>query len=299
MPGRQSAEVAVVGCGPAGIAAAIQLKRSGVGCLVFEKERIGGLLANANLVENYPGFPAGISGADLVSLMKEHLKTQAIEVITREVKNLQHSEHGFTVTAGAEAFQSHTVIVATGTKAKSPEGISLDAAARSMVLYEIVPILGTRDEDIVIVGAGDAAFDYALNLGEHNRITILNRTDRVLCLDILRERAGALPSIKYLANIDVLEVTRAAEDRISIRCRSNGRDRELTAHYLVFAIGREPELGLLSDQLLESQGRLCEEGLLYFVGDVKRGERRQTAIAVGDGVKAAMDICEKLRVKAR
>jgi thioredoxin reductase (NADPH) len=290
----QNADVAIVGCGPAGIAAAIQLTRSGVSCLVLEKKRIGGLLANANLVENYPGFPAGISGVELVRLMKRHLQAQSIEVIPREVSALSHSGIGFRGVAEGEVFRSRIVILAAGTRPKSPDGVKIQADARPMVLYEVFPILGARDEDIIIVGAGDAAFDYALNLGRRNRVTILNRTDRVRCLGILRERAEALSSIECVTDTVVLEVAGAAEDRISIRCRSRGRGRELTAHHLVFAIGREPELGLLSGPLLESRDRLCEEGLLYFVGDVTRGDRRQTAIAVGDGVRAAMDVSDKL-----
>ena len=295
----QSATVAIVGCGPAGIAAAIQLKRSGVDCLVFEKERIGGLLANANLVENYPGFPAGISGVDLVRLMGKHLEAHAVEVIPKQVLKLHHSEDGFTVTAGDEAFGSHMVIVATGTSPKAPHEVNIHAGARPMVLYEIVPVLNARDRDIVIVGAGDAAFDYALNLGRHNRVTILNRTGRTKCLGILRERAEALSSIEYLDNAEVLEVTPAAQERVSIGCRLQGRDQRITAHHLVFAIGRVPELGLLSGSLRQSQDRLRADGLLYFVGDVTRGKRRQTAIAAGDGVKAAMEISDKLRMQAR
>ena len=295
----QSAEVAIVGCGPAGIAAAIQLKRSGVGCLVFERERVGGLLANANLVENYPGFPQGVAGTDLVRLMAEHLEANSIEVIPGEVSGLKHTEEGFAVTAGDEVFGSHVVIVATGTKPKSPGGVNIHPAARPMVLYKIVPIIQVRDKNIVIVGAGDAAFDYALNLGKRNRVTILNRRDHTKCLGILRERAEALSSIEYLENTEVLEVTREPQDRISVRCRSKGRDQVFAAHHLVFAIGREPELGLLSGRLQRSQDRLREEGLLYFVGDVTRGDRRQTAIAVGDGVKAAMDIRDRLRTQAK
>jgi thioredoxin reductase len=124
---------------------------------------------------------------------------------------------------------------------------------------------------------------------------MLSRTERLRCLDLLRRRAEGLSSITYHGSTEVLEVSPAEADRISIRCRSKGRDRNLKANHVVFAIGREPEAALISGPLLESQDRLCEEGLLHLAGDVKRGDIRQTAIAVGDGVKAAMDIFHRLR----
>jgi thioredoxin reductase (NADPH) len=299
MAHEQSARVAIVGCGPAGIAAAIQLKRSGVGCSVFERERVGGLLANANLVENYPGFPDGISGADLVRLMERHLKTHSIDVIPGEVSEIDLAEDSFVIAARDGVFRSGITILATGTKPKSPDGVKIHAAARPMVLYEIVPIIQIHDKDVVVVGAGDAAFDYALNLGKRNHVTILNRTDHTRCLGILRERARTMASIEYLDNTEVVDVTPASQELVSIGCRLQGRDKVLTAHHLVFAIGRTPELGLLSGSLRQSQERLREDGLLYLIGDVKRGGRRQTAIAVGDGVEAAMEISDKLRMRAR
>jgi hypothetical protein len=119
--------------------------------LVFERHRIGGLLANANLVENYPGYPAGIPGAELVHLMEKHLKAHAAEVIFHEASKLRHSGEGFTIAAGGEVFKAAITVLATGTKATSPDGVRIEAAARPMVLHEIVPIAGACDEEIVIM----------------------------------------------------------------------------------------------------------------------------------------------------
>lgn len=293
------ADTAIVGCGPAGIAAAIQLRRSGVSCLVFERGRIGGLLLNANLVENYPGFPVGISGTDLAGLMMEHLRTHSIDVIPEAVSGLRLEDGGFTLVAGDAAFRSRITVVATGTKARCPEGVAIRKTAWPLVLDEIVSIVDVSEEHIVIVGAGDAAFDYALNLGRRNRVTILNRTERVRCLGILHERAESCGSIEYIPGTEAVEVAGAPGSGLSILCRSKGRDRKIEADRLVFAIGREPELDLFSGWPPELQERLSRQGLLYMVGDVRMGRNRQTAIAVGDGIKAAMDICRKLGVQGR
>jgi thioredoxin reductase len=290
---------AILGCGPAGIAAAIQIKRSGLSCLVFERGRIGGLLVNANLVENYPGFAAGISGIDLAGLMKEHLEAHCVDVIPEEVSGLKYEEDGFTLRAGDKTFRSRVAVLATGTRAKSPEGVAILPAARPLVLHEIASILDVREEHIAVVGAGDAAFDYALNLGRRNHVTILNRTKRVRCLGILRERVESRGSIEYISETGVVEVADGPRGGLSILCRSKGRDRKIEADRLVFAIGREPELDLLSGWPPELRDRLSRQGLLHMVGDVRMGRSRQTAIAVGDGTKAAMDICRKLGVQGR
>jgi thioredoxin reductase (NADPH) len=291
------ADVAVVGCGPAGIAASIQLRRSGAQHMVFEKERIGGLLPNANLVENYPGFPDGISGVELALLMGKHLEAHSVEVIPLEVARLGSEEAGFALRTSEGDFHSRIAIVATGTRPKPAEGLTIDRAAVPRVFYEILPIMDVRDKHVAIVGAGDAAFDYAMNLGRHNRVTILNRTDRTRCLGILGERARALASIEYVENTAVSAVTAAPPGQVSLQCRSSGGGVTLVADYLVFATGREPELGLLSGWPASETDRLRKEGLLHLVGDVTRGRKRQTAIAVGDGVGAALSVCEKLRIK--
>jgi thioredoxin reductase (NADPH) len=287
-------DVAIVGCGPAGIAASIQLTRSGVKTLVFEKNRIGGLLVNAHRVENYPGFPRGITGQDLVRLMQEHLSVQSVEVVSQEVLCLDISGEGLTLTAPEESFQSTLAIVATGTKPKSPDSVEIHPAALGRVFYEISPIMRIENRRIAIYGAGDAAFDYALTLGQHNKVRIINRTDRTRCLPILFERAADLSSIEYLDDTVLMGLEPLAEDGLRLRCNRAGEDLRMSADYVVFAIGREPQLDFLADRVAVDLVRLREEGLLHLIGDVRRGMRRQTAIAVGDGLMAAMAAFDKL-----
>jgi thioredoxin reductase (NADPH) len=291
-------DVAVVGGGPAGMAAAIQLKRSGVACLVFERGRLGGLLANANLVENYPGFPGGIRGMELARLMEEHLRAYEVEVIPSEVRGLRPDRDFISLATSDGGFHSRVVVAATGTRPQKPHDVVVRSDAIQRVFYEIVPILDTRDKEIVIVGSGDAAFDYALNLGRRNKVTILNRGEHTCCLDTLRKRAEALESITHLKNTTPAEVALSDQDRISVRCGSGGGDVELLADYVVFAIGREPEVGFLSGMPADEAERLRSGGSLHLAGDVARGDNRQTAIAVGDGVRTAMEIRAILKGRA-
>jgi len=127
------AEVAIIGAGPAGIAAAVQLKRYGIEPLVFEKGRIGGLLWNANLVENYPGFPEGISGPELVGKLEAQLRKASIDVIYEEVVRL---EEGFGLKTEGGSYTADIVVVASGTEPRRfPGRISEEVEGR--VFYEV------------------------------------------------------------------------------------------------------------------------------------------------------------------
>jgi thioredoxin reductase len=267
---------------------------------VFEKNRIGGLLLNANLVENYPGFPEGISGQALAGLFADHLRRVKVDVRTLEVLSLE--KEGATANGGADirietdrgAFRSRAAVVATGTRAKMLS-IPVPVSARERVLYEIHDILDVEEQTIVVVGAGDAAFDYALNLArKKNEVVILNRSTRRSCLPLLWERARADEQIRYEEDIEVRNVD-FSEGKLKLQCRQEGGERSVTADFLVVAVGRLPETGCLSEEVRAQLAPLEDQGRLHLVGDVVRGHYRQTAIAVGDGLHAAMSICGSLK----
>ena len=184
----QTEDVIIIGVGPAGIATAIQLKRYGIVPLLLEKNETGGLLRNANLVENYPGFPGGISGLALVNLFEKQLAENSIRVIFEETTELDLKDNLFTVATSRRVYYSRIMVVASGTKPKK-SGISEAAEeVKDKIFYEVYPLLKVKGKKIVIVGAGDAAFDYALNLGKNNEVVILNRSRTTKCLPLLKER---------------------------------------------------------------------------------------------------------------
>jgi len=283
----QADDVAIIGAGPAGMTAAIQLKRYGIPFVLFEKERIGGLLWNANLVENYPGFPAGVGGPKLISLISKQMERIGVEVTFDSVARVERNEERFLVATSRTSFWPHYVIVATGTRPK-PVPVAIPMEAQNRVFSDVYHLLDEREKRIVIVGGGDAAFDYALNMTKNrNSVTILNRTSEVKCLGLLRERAQANPFISYRAETPVIGVTLDNEDGgLEVRL---GAGEVIKADYLLFAIGRVPQIDFLSEELVNQK-----VGGLYFVGDVKNGLYRQAAIAVGDGLRAAMDIYFKM-----
>jgi thioredoxin reductase (NADPH) len=287
-------EIAIIGAGPAGIATAIQLCRYGLKVTMFEKNRIGGLLRSANLVENYPGFPQGITGPNLVRLFEEQLRSAAVDIVYEEVVSLRFDSERFVVTTNERTLYSGLVVVASGTRPVELSDLELPPQFREAVCYDISLILHEKGKRIVIVGAGDAAFDYALNLGASNEVIIVNRGDVVSCIPLLWQRACVTAAISYYDNTKVLRIKGHDSNQICIECVRQGEMMTLHAHYLIPAIGRESQLGFLPKEGKGDFDRLEQEGLIYFVGDVRNGSFRQTGIAVGDGIMAAMKIGAEL-----
>jgi thioredoxin reductase len=286
-------DVVIIGAGPAGIAAAIQLKRSGFDPLLLEKNQAGGLLKNANMVDNYPGFPGGIRGTALAGLFEKHLARAGVKVHHEEVRQLDFNEEFF-VTTTVREIRARVAVVASGTKPKSVTAPEVPAEASGRVFTEVYPVLGARSCRAAVIGAGDAAFDYALNLARNNKVYVLNRGDKRRCLPLLWEKASAEKNIEYHENTFVNAI-RAGGGALGLFCGRGRSTWELPVDYVIFATGRVKNTNFLSGGLLDQAFDLEGAGLLYFVGDVKNDIFRQSSIAVGDGISAAMRIEKKLR----
>ena len=288
-------QIVVIGGGPAGITAAIQLKRYGLDTLLLERGELGGLLWNANLVENYPGFPNGVRGEKLVGLMKKQIERIGVEVERGEVARVDWKEDCFEIVTQCAVCSTQHLIIATGTKSRPlPEVIAPGAGKR--IFTEIRPLLKETGKQIIVVGAGDAAFDYALNLAKGgNFVTILNRGETVKCLPLLFERAAREDRTAYRTGVAVREIMLdEAATRLVVKCEARGGAESIEADYVLFAIGRVPNLDFLSDEVRQRERELVESGRLYFIGDVKNGLFRQVAIAAGDGLRAAMAIYSQI-----
>ena len=293
-------EVAVIGAGPAGISAAIFLKRAGATTILFEKHEVGGLLRNANLVENYPGFPKGIGGQELVALFAKQLKECAVAVKKADVSAVGSSRSGFRIETDSGDFIARIVIVCTGTR---PKDIGLKGGSSFIgkkIFHEIadLPPLGKKHARVLIIGGGDAAFDYSINLSSHgHKVTIISRSEST-CLTLLKERAKE-KGVDLLEQYVPLRV-REVNSGIALTIKGKGGKRELAADYILIACGRGPELSMLDHDLKRRIGGLKDVPRtrvpgLFVGGDVVRGIHRQTGIAVGDGVLAAMIAMEFLR----
>lgn len=286
-------EVLIVGAGPAGIAAAMQLKRYGLEPHLVERSAAGGLLRNANLVENYPGFPGGIPGPQLVRLLEQHVRDLQLRLTLAEVTSLDISGDVFRAQTSAGEMCAPVAVIASGTKPKPLVFPGLSAAAWEHVFYEVYPLANLAGKTFVILGAGDAAFDYALSLAKSNRVVILNRGYETKCLPLLWDRARNNPAIEYYTGVSLHKIEGVKFPGLKVECACAGETREFECAALLVAYGREPQLDFLSSKLLVCKDTLEEQGKLYIIGDVKNGIYRQTSISIGDGVLAAMKIYQR------
>ncbi len=276
--------IGVIGGGPGGIAAAVQLAREGFEAFLFERRELGGLVANANLVENYPGFPEGIPGPQLARRLREQLENHPVVVIKEEVLWAGGKDGEFEVRTPSGDWKFAALIAAPGTAPKSwevpvPEGVSVFAEVRDMV--------GFSDAFVAVVGAGDAAFDYSLTLAQWgNRVLILGRSRRPKCLPLLKERVFANPRIDFWPNARVVEV----EPGTTLNIRREGRTLQVRVDAVLLAIGRFPNLAFLDKSLLRENFKL-----FHLVGDAALGKLGQVAIAAGQGLSAALKVSKVLR----
>ena len=290
--------VALVGGGPACATAAIQLKRSGIEVLIVT-EKIGGTIRNANLVENLAGFPKGISGEEYVTLMEEQLEYSSIPIVKDRVNSISKTNDRYIILTEESEILSDYLIIGTGSK---PCKLNIkgedEAFNMNKLYYEIYNAkTDSKGKEITVIGSGDVAYDYSLNLSKvAKKITIVHRTEKTKSLPILQSRVEEENKINILINRIPYEIFMENE-RIILATKTDKEINEIESDLIIVAVGREPNIEFLSEDLKEEYETPKDESNLYFIGDVKKGNYRQVSIAMGDGMKASMEIVKKLSRK--
>ncbi|MFQ5998341.1 MAG: NAD(P)/FAD-dependent oxidoreductase [Candidatus Bathyarchaeia archaeon] len=289
-------DTVIVGGGPAGVAAAIQLFRSGFEILLLEKNQIGGLMLNASLVENYPGFPLGIRGKELAELFRKHLKKTRIRHELGEVKEIERRQEIYAVRARQQQVECRTLIIATGTLPKKLMVPGEGKLIGSRLFYEIedLPFLG-KEKIVTVIGSGDIAFDYALNVANNGiNASLVMRGERQKCMFSLFRSAVEHSKIKIFKNTLVNELLNEG-NKIVLKGDSN--EKLLSTDFVLVAVGREPNLGFLPakwQRLLVMNSDALEHVGVFLAGDVNPHNFRHVGIAVGDGLAAAMKVARFL-----
>ena len=282
-------DIIIIGGGPAGLACALQLKRYGIDALIIEKDHIGGLMRNANKVENYLGFPDGISGTELLQKFIHQIKNNNIKIEIDEVIKLYHEKDEFVLKTLQKIYKCKIVVIATGTKPKKITGVDIEKEAADKVFYEVFELRNTKNKNIAIIGAGDAAFDYALTLSEKNQVHIFNRGEKVKCLPLLYNKVSSEKNIHYHKHKTLKSISKK-KGKLSLIFEDKKNFDEHISDYIIFATGRKPEIDFFSGINKNKIDNLIKNKKLFMIGDVKNGIARQLAIATGDGIKAAMEM---------
>lgn len=288
--------VAVVGGGPAGISCSLQLKRYGYECLVFEEKEVGGLAVNARRIENLLGFSRGISGPDFVRRIKEQAEAWRLPVERRKIETVRRdgSSGLFILAAKGRIFRARRLVVATGSFPLQPD--FLDQRTPAGVFYEINGLRDAKGLRIAVLGGGDLAFDYALSLAEQNEVILLCRSRKMKALRRLVEEARRQESVTLRCPVSVENLTDRGGKQVVTLAPG---EEQLEVDSMVVAIGRRPELGCLSPELLRQRGGLEQEGRLWIIGDAGHPRYRQISIAAGEGIRAAMAIHRRQQAEER
>jgi thioredoxin reductase (NADPH) len=296
-------EVIIIGSGPAGYTAAIYTARAGLKPLVFEGSvTAGGALMNTTEVENFPGFPDGVMGPDLMDNLRKQAERFGAELVADDVTEVELTGELKRVVDGAgDSHFAQTVIVATGSgyrelglpdeKRLSGRGVSWCATCDGFFF---------REQDIVVVGGGDTAIEEATFLTRFARsVTVVHRRDQLRASKIMQNRAFANPKISFAWNSEVVAIE--GEDRVrAVRLRDTvtGEERTLAATGLFIAIGHEPRSDLFRGQLdIDAEGYIRVEAPstrtnlpgVFASGDVVDHVYRQAITAAGTGCAAALD----------
>ncbi len=285
-------DVAVVGAGPAGLAAGIHLARLGLEHRVFERDEPGGLLRSAGLVECYPGFPGGIHARELVTAMVAQAVDLGVHIEAGEVVDLGWTAAGYQLGCDSRHWLAQVVILATGTRPRPLGAGCFDGAIPTQHVHHGTASLpwGLDGARVLVSGGGDAAFDSALQVHERGaRVELVMRGSQPKAMDLLVRRArergvriGLNTTLSSLRPVpDGLELTLSTADGPLTR----GADHVLVCH------GRDPD-HLLWHRLASPAARGPRQVEshypgLFMAGDLVRGECRYAAVAAGDGLRCA------------
>jgi len=292
-------DVVIIGGGPAGLTAGLYASRSRLSSLLIEKAATGGYIVNAGLVENYPGFPQGLSGLELAELMNKQAAKYGLETLLAEVNGLELRGKQKVVKTTEGDIVAKAVIIAGGSdRVKLGVPGEEEFTGKGVAYCALCDAAFYRDLPVAVAGGGNAAINEALELSKFaSRVTVIHRRQELRAVRILQERAFAEPKIEFLWNAVVEAIE--GEDmvkRLRLRNVLTGEKSVLAISGIFVAIGFKPNTDYLKGILsLDATGAIItnekmetEVPGIFAAGDIRSGSIRQVIAAAGDGAVAAI-----------
>lgn len=294
-------DLVIIGGGPAGLTAGLYAARARLNVVLLEKLMPGGQVASTDWIENYPGFPEGLSGADLVMKMTEQAKRFDLSIESREVQKMDLSGPVKKIDLGDKSITTRAVIIATGA---SPRKLGIPG--EDMFYGKGVSFCGTcdapfyRDQVVAAVGGGDTAVQESIYLTKFvKKVYLIHRRDELRASKILQERAFANDKIEMVWDSVVTSINGALTNvgSVTVKNVKTGETRELKVDGCFIWVGITPNTAFLPEVVnLDDRGFIVTDQKretsvpgVFAAGDVRNTPLRQVVTAVGDGAIAAVE----------
>jgi thioredoxin reductase (NADPH) len=303
-------DVIIIGSGPAGMTAAVYTSRANLDTLVVAGTMWGGQLMLTSEVENFPGFPEGILGQDLMDRMRKQAERFNAELMFEDATAVDFSINPFKVTVGDKVFKGRSVIIATGA---TPKWLGLESETRlrgrGVSSCATCDAAFFKDKKAVVVGGGDIALEEALALTKFAReVTVVHRRDQLRAVKILQDRAFSNNKIQFAWNSVVQNIL--GKDKVEgVRLKNvkTNKEFEITTDAVFIAIGHKPNTDIFKGQIrldrlgyivVKEETKTSVEGV-FVAGDVQDHWYKQAVTAAGAGCKASIDVNEYLEKRVK
>ncbi len=298
-------DVAIIGSGPAALSASIYTTRGAASTLIIGGEKWGGQLMLTSEVDNFPGFPEGILGPDLMLNMRKQAVRFGAEFIEKTATNIDITKQPYEVHAADEVFKAKSIIIATGASTNwlniPGEAVLIGRGVSSCAPCD-APFF--KDKHVVVVGGGDSAMEEAMVLTKYaNKVTIIHRRDAFKASKIMQDKVFANPKIEVVWDTEVKEVVGVQKlEKIKLLNNKTNQESELVVDGLFVAIGHKPETEIFKGHVdvdekgyikLHDMSQTSKEGV-FVSGDVHDYHYRQAITAAGYGAMSGLDVLKYL-----